>query len=81
MAFRRLCGLSGPSRPIGMTRRGSVRSRKRAIAVRRHIVRVRAGTTSGIASRGVVITNGRIAIVSAIALSNLRGNAGCRLGN
>lgn len=44
-------------------------------------VSVRAATTSGMANRGSVITKGDIAVISAIALSNLGGNAGCRLGN
>lgn len=44
-------------------------------------VAVRAATASGRANRGVVITKGGMAVMSAIALSNLRRKEGCRLGN
>lgn len=80
IAFRRLCSVDGPGRPIGITRRGSVGSSKRAILVARHVVGVRAATASG-GNGGRVRTKGSMAVISGIALSNLRIKAGCGLSN
>lgn len=80
IAFRRLCSLGGPRRPMGITRRGSVSSRNRAILVARQGVLVRAATASG-GNGGRVRTKGSLAVISAIALRKLRVNAGCGLSN